>query len=451
MSVVASGALLGAGKSKRPSRGDLKGLDDAIAALTAREKTKGEAEAAPRQESVAAKGDRDQGRSVRGAGPRISGLPVVFWGRGRNFGGMSEIKIGLIGGTGLGEAILGEIGGERQEITTPFGAPSDAIVEGTWMGASVAVLSRHGPGHTLNPSRVPYRANIFALKALGCTHILASGAVGSLREEYAPRDLVVVDQVIDKTLKRDGTFFDRAAVHVEFAEPFCALLRQTLLESAKTMGDGAAKVHDGGCYVCMEGPAFSTRAESLMHRLWGGDVVGMTAMPEAKLAREAEMAYVLVALVTDYDCWRQKPTVKVEPGQAPAADPKVLLEEIIGNLKAAGDNALALIRKAVEMIAGDPSKVAGSAAREALKLAIWSKKDRIDADEVNRLRPIWGRYFGEATAAGTDVPTMAESVEASVEDSAAGSDSVVEAQAGVASSEAPGTPSGGPTDAGSGR
>src|SRR5437764_5092044 len=250
-----------------------------------------------------------------------------------------EIRVGLIGGSGLADAMRGQTQTQearRHEVTTPFGNPSDAIIETNWAGLPVFFLSRHGPGHTLNPSAVPYRANIFALKQLGCTHILASGAVGSLREEFRPRDLVAPDQIIDKTHKRAGTFYERAAVHVEFAEPFCPVLRQILLEAGRSSDQDHA-IHDRGCYVCMEGPAFSTRAESLMHRLWGGDLIGMTAMPEAKLAREAEMAYALIALVTDYDCWRQA-GVAVMPGQVdapapPAADPAALLKEIIANLR----------------------------------------------------------------------------------------------------------------------
>jgi 5'-methylthioadenosine phosphorylase len=221
---------------------------------------------------------------------------------------MSTLKIGIIGGSGLGKALGEQFGGESVKVDTPFGAPSDAIMQGEWEGVPVCFLSRHGPGHLLNPGQVPYRANIFALKKLGCTHIIASGACGSLRDDFNPTDLVLADQVIDKTFRRAGTFFDAAAVHMEFAEPFCPVLRSVLLDAAKAMGESAERkitVHDRGCYVCMEGPAFSTRAESLMHRLWGGDLIGMTAMPEAKLAREAEISYALVAMVTDYDCWKK--------------------------------------------------------------------------------------------------------------------------------------------------
>ncbi len=215
---------------------------------------------------------------------------------------MSAIKVGIIGGSGMGDALGTKAEGQRHEIDTPFGKPSDAIVEMNWEGLPVYFLSRHGAGHTLGPTQVPFRANIFALKTLGVTHLIASGAVGSLRDEFKPRDLVIADQIIDKTSKRAGTFFEKAAVHVELAEPFCPVLRQILMDQASgdparsgQAGNGEPSapsftVHQRGCYVCMEGPAFSTRAESLMHRLWGGDLIGMTAMPEAKLPREAEIA-----------------------------------------------------------------------------------------------------------------------------------------------------------------
>lgn len=335
----------------------------------------------------------------------LSPLPVYLYGR------MSELKVGLIGGSGLGEALGAEAGSARRhEVDTPFGRPSDAIVETRWADVPVFVLSRHGPGHTIPPPMLPFRANIFALKQLGVTHVIASGAVGSLREEFRPRDLVVPDQVIDKTLRRTGTFYEKAAVHVEFAEPFCPVLRRILLDAGKdvlpdrteaavaattpAMPTASHKVHDRGCYVCMEGPAFSTRAESLMHRLWGGDLIGMTAMPEARLAREAEMAYALVALVTDYDCWRAKP-----PTDQPH-DPFALLNEIIGHLKHASTNAIALMRRGVELLAARKDEAMRAPAREALKLAIWSDKSRINPQEVERLWPLWGKYFEERRGQG---------------------------------------------------
>lgn len=319
----------------------------------------------------------------------------------------SSVRIGIIGGSGLGQALAGQVEGIRHEIDTPFGKPSDAILEIPLEGATVFLLSRHGPGHLHNPSTVPFRANIFALKSLGVTHIIASGAVGSLRDEFRPRDLVVADQVIDKTHKRANTFYEKAAVHAEFAEPFCPVLRQTLIEVGRELvvqafqpADAPFKIHNRGCYVCMEGPAFSTRAESLMHRLWGGDLIGMTAMPEAKLAREAEIGYALIALVTDYDCWKQVPASKGpgKPPEAPAAhaDPAVLLKEIIANLNAASDNGIRLIKAAVAKIAGDEGlreRLMASPACSALKLAIWSDKSRIPRDEVELLAPLWMKYF----------------------------------------------------------
>jgi len=228
----------------------------------------------------------------------------------------------------------------------------------------VVLLNRHGLGHLRNPSMVNYRANIYALKVLGCTHVIASGAVGSLREQIAPRHLVIPDQIIDKTFRRAATFYeDYFAAHVEFASPFCPVLRKHLLSCADAVDTA---VHDGGAYVCMEGPAFSTRAESEMHRAWGGDMIGMTAMPEAKLAREAELPYALVCLPSDYDCWR--PATQ-------ELDKHELLKEIIGNLTEATGNAIALIRAAIERF-GEIADVP-SPSHSALELGIWSNRELI--------------------------------------------------------------------------
>jgi len=289
-------------------------------------------------------------------------------------------RIAVIGGTGLGDAFGVQAGGETVEVETPFGSPSSPIVLAEWQGVELAFLSRHGLGHLLNPSTVPYRANIFALKTLGVTHILASGATGSLREEIEPRHLVICDQVIDKTSKRDSTFFDDGIVaHIELAEPFCPSLRSLLIDAGTKV---QTTVHSKGTYVCMEGPAFSTVAESKTHQSWGGDLIGMTALPEAKLAREAEICYALIALPTDYDCWRPH-----EPGK----DKQALLTEIIGNLQAATDNAIALLKFALPKLAKRLDKPCPC--QGALELGIWSDKTQVAPEVVDKLKPILGRYF----------------------------------------------------------
>lgn len=304
----------------------------------------------------------------------------------------TPLRIGIIGGSGLGDLLTKELGASvsRTEFPdTPFGKPSGPMSIVDWHGMELVLLQRHGPGHVHPPTMVPYRANIFAMKLLGVTHILASGATGSLREEVKPGDLVVADQVIDKTTRRIGTFYDKAAVHVEFAEPFCPVMRQWLLSAAGRFAHGetgrGATVHERGTYVCMEGPAFSTRAESHMHRAWGGTLIGMTAMPEAKLAREAEIAYALLALPTDYDCWRPHDASK---------GAQQLLEEIIGNLNHATQRSIGLIKTALQDVS--VLRAQASPAHEALKLAIWTNKAKIDAEEVARLKPLWSRYFANA-------------------------------------------------------
>ncbi len=291
---------------------------------------------------------------------------------------MARVMVGVIGGTGLGEALAGLGGGESREVETPFGRPSGPITLTEVAGVPVALLSRHGEGHLRNPSAVPYRANVFALKSLGVTHILASGAVGSLREEVAPRNLVIPDQIIDRTFRRAGTFFDELAVHVELAAPFCGTLRNALVKA----GTGfPARIHQGGTYVCMEGPQFSTRAESELHRSWGASLIGMTAMPEAKLAREAEICYAMVALPTDYDCWKPHPAT---------LDHSKLIEEILGNVKAATQNALELIRRAIPQVAAIEKPCP---CQSALALAIWSERARIPAEVREKLRPLLGKYL----------------------------------------------------------
>ncbi len=290
---------------------------------------------------------------------------------------MQETIVGIIGGTGLGDALAAQIQEpESRDVDTPFGQPSGPVVLGTLGAHRVAFLNRHGAGHRFGPSRVPYAANIFALKSLGVTTLIAGGAVGSLRETVDPGHLVLADQFIDKTFCRQRTFFeDFGAVHAEFSQPCCARLRERLMVAAEQID---SVTHADGTYVCMEGPQFSTRAESLMHRAWGGDLIGMTALPEAKLAREAQMCYALVALVSDYDCWRE---------HDPAADKQSLLQEIIGNLNRATKNAVALIETTLQ--SGNALCDESCHCRKSLDLAVWTKPDALDPAMRKRLGPLF--------------------------------------------------------------
>jgi 5'-methylthioadenosine phosphorylase len=239
----------------------------------------------------------------------------------------------------------------------------------------------------------PYRANIWAMKRLGVSAIIASGATGSLREDIEPGHLVVCDQLIDRTYRRAGTFFDEElAVHVELAEPFCPVLRGWLAQAGKQV---RTTVHHAGTYVCMEGPQFSTRAESNMHRQWGGDLIGMTCSPEAKLAREAEICYAMIALPTDYDCWR---STGAEAGRLGSTAPaETLLAEILGNLKTASENAISLIHETLKLMRQELG-ARGCRCREALKLAIWSDTRRIDPVVRKRLEPLIGRYVTDTSS-----------------------------------------------------
>jgi 5'-methylthioadenosine phosphorylase len=213
---------------------------------------------------------------------------------------MPLAKVGVIGGTGLYD-IEGLTDVAEVNVDTPFGKPSDRIVTGKLSGVGVAFLPRHGRGHTIMPTEVPSRANIWALKSLGVEHIIAINSVGSFKKEVKPGHLLIPDQLIDRTRQRVNTFFGGGVVaHIQFAEPFCPRLSQTLYECARDAGAG---VHRGGTYIVMEGPAFSTKAESFLHRSWGADVIGMTALPEARLVREAEICYSIIACATDYDVW----------------------------------------------------------------------------------------------------------------------------------------------------
>jgi len=290
---------------------------------------------------------------------------------------MEEELIGIIGGTGLGDAVAEQLSDvEFRDIDTPFGKPSTAVLVGRLGNKKIAFLNRHGEGHKLSPSEVPFAANIFALKSLGVRTVIGSGAVGSLREEIAPGDLVIVDQFIDKTFKRQNSFFDGfGAVHCEMAEPTCERVREILIDTAEGID---VKTHPKGTYVCMEGPQFSTRAESLMHRSWGGDLIGMTAMPEAKLAREAQICYALVALACDYDCWKLHDAEK---------EKQTLLEEIISNLRAATKNCLELIKAvlkgSVELVCEE------CCCRKSLDLAVWTDRSRIDPADKEKLKVLF--------------------------------------------------------------
>jgi 5'-methylthioadenosine phosphorylase len=290
---------------------------------------------------------------------------------------MAEELVGIIGGTGLGDALAEHLEDiEVHDIETPFGKPSTAICIGKLGNKKIAFLNRHGKGHKLAPSEVPFAANIFALKKLGIHTVIGSGAVGSLREEIAPGNLVIVDQFIDKTFKRQNSFFEGyGAVHCEMAEPACGRLRKTITDTAKSVD---IKTHPKGTYVCMEGPQFSTRAESLMHQGWGGDLIGMTAMPEAKLAREAQICYALVALASDYDCWRPHEASKGK---------QTLLKEIIANLQTATNNCLELIKA---VLTGDSELACEDChCRKSLDLAVWTDQGQIDAVDKEKLKVLF--------------------------------------------------------------
>ncbi|RMD46750.1 MAG: S-methyl-5'-thioadenosine phosphorylase [Alphaproteobacteria bacterium] len=290
---------------------------------------------------------------------------------------MAETMIGVIGGSGVYE-IDGLEDARWQRVETPFGAPSDEILTGRLDGVPIAFLPRHGRGHVHSPTSVPYRANIAALKMLGVTDVVSVSACGSFREEMAPGDFVIVDQFIDRTFAREKSFFGPGLVaHVSVAHPTCPRLGEACAQAAEAAG---ARVHRGGCYLAMEGPQFSTVAESRMYReVWGADVIGMTNMPEAKLAREAELCYATVAMVTDYDSWHP------DHGTVDIAD---ILATLTGNAE-----------KARATVRGLPSRLGAARAPcphgcdRALDFAILTAPDRRDPEMVARLRPIAGRVL----------------------------------------------------------
>ena len=291
---------------------------------------------------------------------------------------MDNVHIGIIGGSGLYD--MAEVT-DRREVTlsTPFGDPSGPYLLGTLRGRRVAFLARHGAGHRLTPSELNFRANIFGMKLLGVEHILSASAVGSLKDEYKPLDIVIPDQFIDRTRGRISTFFGNGLVgHVGFAHPFCTILSGLVHDAGKAV---RATIHKGGTYVCMEGPQFSTLAESKLYRSWGADIIGMTNLQEAKLAREAEICYTTIALVTDYDCWH------------PDHD-SVTVEMIIANLTQNAKTAQAIIAGAVERLPYERTCECAS----ALKYALITRPDAVPEKVKKDLAPIVGKYFQAAQA-----------------------------------------------------
>jgi 5'-methylthioadenosine phosphorylase len=273
--------------------------------------------------------------------------------------------LGVIGGSGIYE-IPGLTEVKEVAFETPFGAPSDAIVSGRLGDTQLLFLPRHGRGHRVAPHEINYRANVCAMKQLGATHLISLSAVGSMKEEIAPGHVVIVDQFIDLTKRRISTFFEGGVVaHVGFADPVCPHLAKALASAAESAG---AKVHFGGSYVCMEGPQFSTRAESRVYRSWGVSVIGMTAMPEAKLAREAELPYATMALATDYDCWHE-------------TEEDVTVEAILAVLKANAD----LAKRTVAALAGNLPDTSESPATGALRYAVISDPKSQTAEGTKRL------------------------------------------------------------------
>jgi 5'-methylthioadenosine phosphorylase len=288
---------------------------------------------------------------------------------------VADHRIGVIGGSGLYELEGFEVR-ERRTITTPFGTPSDELVLGTLEGRELIFLPRHGRGHRFAPTDVPYRANIFAMKALGVGRIISISAVGSMKEEIKPGHMVLPDQFIDRTVGRSRTFFDNGIVaHVSFADPTCSELRGTLRDACARENIVA---HDGGTYICIEGPQFSTRAESRVFRTWGVSVIGMTNLPEARLAREAEICYSTVALSTDYDCWHE-------------TEEDVSVEAVIAVLSKNVENAKRIIRRAILGI--DPKTPRACACSNALRHAIMTRSDAVPMVTKRALAPLIGRYI----------------------------------------------------------
>ncbi len=287
------------------------------------------------------------------------------------------VKIGIIGGSGLYQMeALTDV--QEVELTTPFGDPSDALIVGKIDGVPVAFLARHGRNHTLTPSELPFRANIYAMKMLGVEYLISASAVGSLKAEAKPVDMVVPDQFIDRTKNRASTFFGEGIVgHISFGDPVCNNLAKVLADSVESQQLQGVTLHRGGTYVCMEGPAFSTKAESNLYRSWDATVIGMTNLPEAKLAREAEIAYATLAMVTDYDCWHPE-------------HESVTVEMVIGNLQKNAVNAQKAIAEVVRRLHENPP---ASEAHDALKYAIITPLDKAPAAAKEKLAVLLKKYL----------------------------------------------------------
>jgi len=285
---------------------------------------------------------------------------------------MTEHVIGVIGGSGLYEIeALEDV--REVSLSTPFGAPSDAFVTGVLDGVKMVFLPRHGRGHRISPTEINFRANIWGLKKLGVTRIVSLSAVGSMREDIAPGDFVVIDQFFDRTRHRVDTFFsDGVVAHVMFADPVCGEVRSGLLAAA---GEVGVKVHDGGTYINMEGPQFSTRAESKIYRSWGVDVIGMTNLQEARLAREAELCYATVAMATDYDCWHEE-------------HDDVTVEGVLAIMKQNVGNAKALVQAAARHVGSERT----CGCKDALKFAIMTDPASIPAEARDRLGLLIDKY-----------------------------------------------------------
>ncbi|MBD2605411.1 S-methyl-5'-thioadenosine phosphorylase [Scytonema hofmannii FACHB-248] len=290
---------------------------------------------------------------------------------------MAQAKIGIIGGSGLYKMdALKDV--EEVHVDTPFGSPSDALILGTLDGTQVAFLARHGRNHTLLPSELPFRANIYAMKQLGVEYLISASAVGSLKEEAKPLDMVVPDQFIDRTKNRVSTFFGEGIVaHIAFGDSICANLAGVLMDAIASLNLPDVSLHRGGTYVCMEGPAFSTKAESHLYRSWGATVIGMTNLPEAKLAREAEIAYATLALVTDYDCWHSD-------------HDSVTVEMVIANLQRNAVNAQKVIQETVHRLSQNPPS---SDAHSALKYAILTNLEKAPALTKQKLELLLQKYL----------------------------------------------------------